>query len=282
MAPEVWQPLLWGCGILICILYIFSLVFASAAIDFAGHTSKDELPQRLLKLYGSMGRSMSTLFAAITAGEPWHDLMQPLKAISSVWGFFFQAYVFIMAFGVMNTVAALFFDGLMHRSKVDRDFALSESNAKDRRRLMHIKDLLRQESSEDGYIRFKRLLKVLSNESCSRALRDLCLDRSAAISTFRLLDADNKRLLEVDQFIYGLMQVKGNPGNVHIASMMYQGKRVLQVLSDLTDMIEERVIPLAAGMDPSLILGQTMEGSSAGQSDSAASLSQALRNGLAV
>jgi len=255
MAPEVWQPLCWGCAMLVSLLYIFSLILTAAATDNGASVKEDQRHPRLLELYGSVGSTMNTLFAAITGGEPWYDLARPLTAFSDSHHVVFVLFMFLMSFGVINTIAAVYVDGLIHYSNVEREFSMAEASGNDKRHLKHIRDLLLAAGTSKGNIRYCQLLEVLSGESCPRELRSLGLESGVAVSLFKLLDTDNKKVVEVDQFIHGLLHVKGNAAHIHLATLLYQGRQQLSKLQELVTDVQDKVIPLAAGVEPSLILG---------------------------
>merc|ERR1712008_304072 len=101
----------------------------------------------------------------------------------------------------------------------------------------------------DGLFEQKHLLAVMTGEGAS-LLKSLGLQLPVAKALFRLLDVEDTRAVDVDEYIYGLLRLKGNAANIHMATLMYQSKRVLFKLQRIATLVEERVVPLLLGQYP--------------------------------
>merc|ERR1719215_587241 len=155
---------------------------------------------------------MITFFAAVTYGEPWKKLAQPLEAISSRPDSVVISFIFLTLFGLVNTVNAIYVDALMNRSMVDR--AASERSASDRGVLKELRSgLLSKPINERGEIKRKHLNQVLAGPGAP-LLAKLRLDPHIVRSLVTLLDADDDNCVEVDEFLSGLLHLKGNAADI--------------------------------------------------------------------
>jgi len=223
MCGEVWQPLVWGFGVMFAMIYLFAILVTTIVTNHA-EQNKD-LPPRLLDLYGSVSSTMLTLYMAISFGEPWEALMRPLDEISSVMRILFVIYVIIISLGLQNALAAVFVDGLTHVSNHDRDITMHERNAQEKMQLRELRELLLcQPLNADGKIARLHLVRTLTHEG-AYMLKKLGLELSVAITLFLMLDTDDQQSVEIDEFVYGLMNLKGNSTTIQLANLMYHSKQ---------------------------------------------------------
>jgi hypothetical protein len=234
---ESWRPLLWGCVIMVAFMYLFALVITSAVGDWISDQD-GELPPRMLDLYGSVARTMATLFMSITGGEPWDSLVLPLKSMSWIWHWAFLAYVFIMIIGLFNKVSALYVDGLLHVSALDRAVVMGHHSMGERSKLMEMKELL-QKDNYNNKISYRNLMKVLRDAQGSKGLRSIGLDVYVAKALFRLLDTEDRDSVDVDEYIDSLRNISGNATNMHQATIVYQNKRMLLRINRLEQHLQE-------------------------------------------
>jgi len=257
MCGEVWQPLLWGFALMFAMIYLFSILIATIVNDYVQLNT--ELPPRLLELYGSVQSTMLTLYMAISYGEPWDALMMPLEHISSAMRTIFVIYIIIIALGLQNTLAAVFVDGLTHVSSLDRDITMHERNAKEKSQLRQLRELLLcQPLTPEGKIERHALIHVLKHEGADM-LKKLGLQLTVAKALFKMLDTDDQQSVEIDEFIYGLMNLKGNSMTIQLANLMYHSKQLLSRLCRLSGMVEDEVLPLLQGVDPELAVEEDEE-----------------------
>lgn len=236
---------------LLVILYLFAVFITAVAMEYT--EGNKDLPDRLLELYGSVTQTQYTLFMAFSGGEAWGELLKPLEAIS-VWNrWLFLLYMILILLGVINTVSAVYVDALLHFSNMDRDIVMTERNAKEKAYLRELRTMIgHQHLNAQGQIEQKHLMAVLTGEGAN-LLKSLGLQLSMAKALFRLLDVEDSRSVGVDEYVCGLLHLKGNATTIHMASLMYLSKRTLFKVQRLSALVEDRVVPLLSRTDPELL-----------------------------
>lgn len=160
-----------------------------------------------------------------------------------------------MIFGLMNIVAAVIHDALAHVSNLDRDTTMHERNAKEKAHLQNLRELLWNKSKTldpDGKISRTRLMKILRSDG-AQMLRGLGVQLGVAKALFNMLDVDEQQVLEIDEFIYGLSSLKGNPTTIRLTTLMHQNKKLLYRLRLLSVAVEDQMLPILKGVDPQMI-----------------------------
>ena len=83
---------------------VFAVLFVQAVQDHILDPDNPALPEREMiatqRYFSSLPDTMLSLFMSIAGGASWEDVQAPLKAISTVWVFFFLFFVSFTYFAV--------------------------------------------------------------------------------------------------------------------------------------------------------------------------------------
>lgn len=90
------KALFWALVLLALIIYIFSLILADAVLAY-GSTHEDGK-----QYFGSLDRTMLTLFMSISGGVSWEDAIEPLRETSAFYVVLFVVYVAFTYFAVAH------------------------------------------------------------------------------------------------------------------------------------------------------------------------------------
>mmetsp|Transcript_101677 Transcript_101677/g.201924 ORF Transcript_101677/g.201924 Transcript_101677/m.201924 type:complete len:725 (+) Transcript_101677:60-2234(+) len=246
ISQDVLCPMIWSSAMLIGFLFVCALVFTTFAGDFTSTATADQEAEKtqLLELYGSVPATMKTIFAAVTGGESWRELSRPLSVISDLVLALYWVVIFIVIFGLMNTVTAVYCDAIIFNSNTDR------LSFDDRRKfqLKQLRSLMQEGTSEpSGRIKKHELMKLLQGDAAP-VLKQLGLELWVAQSLFSLLDAEKEGAIDIDEFIYLVLHLKGNPQNIHIASLEHQSKKIIVTVQSVVTLLEQTVAPQLANL----------------------------------
>jgi len=70
-------------------------------------------------------------------------------------------------------------------------------------------------------------------------LRKLNLEIWVVQALFRLLDSEDDNSVEIDQFLFGLLHLKGNAANIQIVTLMNLVKRLNSKVTKVSDDLED-------------------------------------------
>jgi len=248
ISQDVLCPMIWSSAMLIGFLFVCALVFTTFAGDFTSSATAEQEAEKtkLLELYGSVTRTMKTIFSAVTGGESWRELSRPLGVISDVVLFLYWLVIFVVIFGLMNTVTAVYCEAIIYKS--NRDRLSFDDKRKTKLELRRLRSMMHEGPLEpDGRITKHDLMKLLKSDGAP-VLKHLGLELWVAKALFRLLDAETERAVDIDEFVYLLLHLEGNPQNIHMASLEHQSKRILKKVQFIATLMEETVVPQLAGL----------------------------------
>ncbi|CAK0888860.1 unnamed protein product, partial [Prorocentrum cordatum] len=100
------KSLFWASVLLMLIMYVFGILFTSAASASASSLEERGLLEQdvlvLERYWSSVGTSMFTLFKAMTSGVAWDEVVRPLGQIHWFWPMLFTAFIAFSVFAVLN------------------------------------------------------------------------------------------------------------------------------------------------------------------------------------
>jgi len=242
--------LTWAIVFLAFVLYLFSLVIIQ---DVSAHIRDIEsVPNPLLiEYYGSLLDAMITLFMAITGGDDWRQLLEPLQEFSKLFYTpFFIFYVAFTVFGVMNVLTATFVEAASRISNIDRDLVIQEqmsqtnSHASALRKVFHDAD-----TDGGGQLDLEEFEAHLHNREVLAYLKFLEIDIYEARGLFQLLDVDETGAVEIDEFVVGMMRLKGAAKGVDVATLMYENKKIFVRLVAFMKFVEDNFRALGQSLD---------------------------------
>merc|ERR1712151_250393 len=117
---------------------MFSIVFTQATTEYLITTSGDPRDHLVLPgcgdrsiedIFGSVPKSLYTLYKTICGGVDWEDVATPLSDVGWAAVAFFIIYVAFMFFAVLNVVVGVFCNSAIENAHRDQDAVLNEQIA---------------------------------------------------------------------------------------------------------------------------------------------------------
>lgn len=217
------SSLVWACVFLCCFLYLISIIIA---VDVSEHILENEnVDANLLEFYGSIMDSMISLFTAVSGGCDWWDLLEPLQTVNATFYTpFFIFYVAFTVFGVLNVLTAIFVDAAGRISEIDRDLVISNELSHVETSSKALRKVFTDAADHKLTITYAELERHLKSPDVEAYLRYLGMDVYDARILFQLLDLQEKGIVNIDEFVSGVMRLKGTAKGVDVASLMHEQK----------------------------------------------------------
>jgi len=241
-----WQPVCWGAVKLLGFIFVFALlvtqVVQAGIIEHAKHDTG--VPEDVLDYFGSLWVTMGSLFMVVTGGAEWQKMIRALDKVTnhSLGQSMFVAYVFIMVFGVTNSINAVYVDRLLNFSEHSRFVAMSEAAIRNRRSL----DLLQAmfdavDRNQNGKLSYKEFSTVIRSPEAVKVLHSLDLEVHAVMALFRLLeDEKDCGSVEIEEFMRSLAGLhEGSAPQLLLSTLVFRGQLQSQKLSTVSTSIEK-------------------------------------------
>jgi len=219
------QALLWVIFILGMTFYFFAITLTSGVVsqmDTDGRWN-DPVTESLRNCFGSLGRSLLTLYMAITGGRDWGEFYHMLQAVAYQYQILFLMFLTFTMFALLNVVTGVFVDAATQGSQNNQQMIINEEMHAKRQYLKRLAEMF-QQMDEDGN-------GTLTTSEFNDALRDDCvkaffhalkLDVQDAVTLFKLLDVDQSGSISVDEFMEGCYELQGETRNIDAKIMKMQ------------------------------------------------------------
>jgi len=168
--------------------------------------------------YGTLSRSLLSLFQATTGGVDWNDILKPLQEdISPLLAIPFALYIAFMLLAMMNVITGVFVESSLSAARGAKDAEL--------RNQMRV--LFRStDKDRSGMISWEEFASQLEEQDMARCFQLLDIDISEAKGLFTLLDTDGSGEIDAEEFVMGCLRLKGTAKAIDLATLMYFNKRM--------------------------------------------------------
>jgi len=235
-------PLFWAILILILIMYAFGVFFmsglASVMEDMEFPLPDEDAVGQIENLdtgFGSVYRTIASLFEAVTGGNDWAGIAEDMRAVSEFLYVCFALYVVFVTLGVLNIVTGFFVDGTMQANVNAREEMLKQAQEKKNTMIQLVGELFTQlDTDQSGKLSYEELDSHLHDEALQEYFCVLEMEPEEAKDLFCLLDIRGEGEVSITDFTNGCLKIMGAPKNLDICTCLYQSRRMIILLEHIS------------------------------------------------
>eukprot|EP00747_Dinoflagellata_sp_TGD_P103289 gnl/TRDRNA2_/TRDRNA2_168913_c0_seq8.p1 gnl/TRDRNA2_/TRDRNA2_168913_c0~~gnl/TRDRNA2_/TRDRNA2_168913_c0_seq8.p1 ORF type:complete len:467 (-),score=69.64 gnl/TRDRNA2_/TRDRNA2_168913_c0_seq8:27-1427(-) len=225
----------WILVLLILMTYLAGIFLTEITSQYRCQNANDgrehSNEELLVSLYGSLVRSMITMYQTITDGIHWGRAMEPLEQNISYWITpVFIAYITFAIFAVMNVVTGIFVESSIRQAEQDRDEMV----------LDQLKTLfLSHDDDKSGGINPEEFNNFLTRPELQSMLAEMQLDPRDGDLLFKLLDEDESGEIEAEELVSGCMRLRGQARSLELAAFMHENSRNFKRWREHADLVQK-------------------------------------------
>jgi len=233
------KSLAWVLLILFGLFYVFSIAFTAACLYLDTSEKWDlEENQELQLHFGTLDRSLLSLFMSMSGGNDWAMYYEALAPLGGYYTALFLTFMAFCLFAVVNVVTGVFVDSAKQSSHVDREVVVQEELEAKKNYLRQMRAIFDEMDSDDtGCISMEEFERKLGDERVIAYFHAMKLDVSDARTLFSLLDYDHTDEVDVKEFLQGCYRLQGESRRLDQVFMQYEMKKVTTVVEELRDML---------------------------------------------
>jgi len=191
--------------------------------------------------FGSVYRTIASLFEAVTGGNDWAGIAERMRTVSEGLYCCFALYVVFITLGVLNIVTGFFVDGTMQANVNAREEMLRQAQEKKNNMIQLVGELFCQlDTDQSGKLSYEELDSHLHDESLQEYFCVLEMEPEEAKDLFCLLDIRGEGEVSITDFTNGCLKIMGAPKNLDICTCLYQSRRMLILLEGIAASIAGR------------------------------------------
>lgn len=242
------MTLFWAMVMIFLVVYCFAICFCQAFSEYILDREALSLPLEMVRdleeNYSSLGRSLYSLFMAMTGGRSWGELLRPLMYVNGIYTVLFVLFISLTYFGVLNVVAAIFVESAMQSQQHYKDLLIQENVMRKEVYSQHLREVFHEiDRDGSGYINGDEMEFFLADPSLNLYLESIDIFPNDARSLFRLLDQDASGEVSIEEFCAGCLRLKGEAKSFDIHCLIYANDRQQRKLDKIIAWLCDSVPP---------------------------------------
>jgi hypothetical protein len=194
----------------------------------------EEVDEVLLEYYGTLDRSILSLYQAIADGIHWAELLEPLYTeISPYMALVFATYFGFMVFGLANIIGAFFVEAVMREA----------SEAQVVRITQKLKEVFTKEIIDKND--FEACLYTEQMEEYLDLL-EMPMEHACEGHLFNLMDEDLSGTLDNKELLNGCVKLTGSARAIDHAAFVYKYKQDFMEVQSHFEKVEEMLFAITS------------------------------------
>eukprot|EP00930_Biecheleria_cincta_P040232 TRINITY_DN27580_c0_g1_i1.p1 TRINITY_DN27580_c0_g1~~TRINITY_DN27580_c0_g1_i1.p1 ORF type:complete len:570 (+),score=100.10 TRINITY_DN27580_c0_g1_i1:56-1765(+) len=239
------KALFWAALLCLMVIYTFAIVLTLAVADLAEAQNFEPFPNedRLKSFFGSVPVAILTLFQSFTGGLSWAEPCTLLFQELPLYGLCYCMFIFFMIFAMLNVITGFFCDRTIDASMKDKAAILEERKQQKRKwveRFRHVFSMMDEDHS--GYISLSELEGFSNQEALRSYLASLDMDFYACLDVWEILDANEDGKLNIEEFVEGLLSLRGNAKTIDLIAIKYDLRREMKEVQKIATTVQQLII----------------------------------------
>eukprot|EP00928_Gymnodinium_smaydae_P046317 TRINITY_DN3084_c0_g6_i1.p1 TRINITY_DN3084_c0_g6~~TRINITY_DN3084_c0_g6_i1.p1 ORF type:complete len:611 (-),score=135.83 TRINITY_DN3084_c0_g6_i1:54-1886(-) len=207
-------------------IYIFAIAITQLVAE---HVKENKLQwdvsEDLFFFFGSIPRSLISLFMTIAGGIDWKDAYEPLYGVSPLALFFFLVYIMLMILCVMNVLTGIFCQSAIDTAASDKETVI-QLQLQEKHRFVETLQQMFDKMDDDGrgILVLEDFQNHLQDDTMQAMLKSLEIEVRDAITLFELLDTDASGEVDINEFVTGCITLRGGAKAVHMEKVSNMNK----------------------------------------------------------
>lgn len=238
------QSLLWVILVFTLIFYTFGIVFTWSAFDYLTFEDRWEDSDRAdtVMFFGSIDKSMLSLFMGMTGGVDWIELYEAFDDLWLAQGLLLL-YIAFAFFAAINVVTGVFVESAMRTSETDREYIIQEEMAAKELYVKKMQQLFEEMDTNGlGTISLDEFEAHLGDERAIAYLNALKIDFSEARTLFSLLDIDQSGHIDFQEFLAGCDKLSGEARSMDLAMLHYEVRWLTRSFLNFEEFVQSKAI----------------------------------------
>eukprot|EP00929_Paragymnodinium_shiwhaense_P004007 TRINITY_DN10471_c1_g1_i1.p1 TRINITY_DN10471_c1_g1~~TRINITY_DN10471_c1_g1_i1.p1 ORF type:complete len:698 (-),score=113.80 TRINITY_DN10471_c1_g1_i1:207-2300(-) len=255
------KQVIWAFFLIFCIIFVFSVIFGQL-VSQARYTDDMSTAGDVLTLYwGTLPRCMYTLYMSVSGGVSWVDVARPLEEIGTLVVLGFLGYVALIQWVVLNVITGCFCESAAEAARKDVSIVVQNYRNDRDHFLQRCKAIFRSiDKDNSGAVEVTEMKPYLDSEPARALFAALDIDVGDVHQLFEMLDEDGDHLVDLDEFMWGCMNLRGGAKALGIAKLQCETKKIHKVLRGLvtaqkqTENLEKAIVMSEDGKTGGVVL----------------------------
>merc|ERR1711879_930501 len=217
---------------LLGVVYAFGIWITLFVSSYRFESTEQKPPQAdalLYKHYGSLPRTMFTLFLSITNGIAWGEVASPLSSINFSVVAILIVYIALALFGLLNILTSVFVESALEATQHYKELMIEESENRRKKYCQHLRHIFYAiDKDGSGTITKGEMMDFIASElpQLHEYFNALGVDTSNLTALFKLLDYNDSGDIDISEFCTGCLRLKGEAKSFDVNLLIYEIRRL--------------------------------------------------------
>lgn len=234
------------------IIYLFAIILTHGATQWRkplndpGRSSHEDY-EDIDGWFGTIPRTMFTLFQSMTGGVDWGDPGAVTQQFGPIYFTVFCIYMFVTIFSVLNIVNGIFVDAAIQKSSRDRD-VVSKKMAEEKKNYADslAEQLDRFDADGSGFVSKDEWEAALKDPDVVEQMESLDVRVHEAEQLFDLLDVNKDGMVTIAEFKVGMEKLRGPAQSVDLMGTISQINAIKMSVKAIEDNMNQNQNPMNA------------------------------------
>jgi len=183
--------------------------------------------------YGTSGRAIYSLFEVTLAGC-WPNYFRPLIfEVSGYFVIFSMVYISLVVFAIIRIITAIFLKQTLQIAGDDDEMMINEQAKRKHTYMNKLNNIFQMVDTQGkGTLSLDEFQTVMADSKVRSWLQVLEIEVHDASSLFHLLD-DGDGEVTYDEFLKGVMRLKGQARSIDVVAIMHSSDQTLMMVKEM-------------------------------------------------
>lgn len=214
----------WALALMAMIMFLFAVAITEATTVHVVHQGTGDTGDttKLMRYWSSILGSMYTLLLSTSGGTNWIEPASALQELHFIYPILFVLYICFMVFAMFNVLTGFFCEHAFEMARTEKESLIQEQLRRKHIYVKHFRQLFAEGDADgSGFISFDEFERFLEDEQLQAYLAHFNVDVDSAWQIFRLIDSNKDGSVTLEEFISGLLTMKGPAKAIDVKTIGY-------------------------------------------------------------
>lgn len=209
---NTFSSLLWTLVLLLLLIYVVAVCCTQVMADAIQDDPSVVAGMDAHLYYGSLDRSILSLYQAITGGLNWRDALTPLTdKVSPLLALPYAMFIAFVVFAMLNVITGIFVESAVSNAIEENTVDLVHS-------LRDAVESMKDEGTE--LLTWQKFKCQIHTPSMLAYFQSINLDPCEAEHLFKLLDPQDSGAIDAEEFVMGCLRLHGTAKAIDLTTLM--------------------------------------------------------------
>lgn len=212
----------WALALMAMIMFLFAVAITEATNVHVVHGQGTGDTSKLMRYWSSILGSMYTLLLSTSGGTNWIEPASALQELHLIYPILFVLYICFMVFAMFNVLTGFFCEHAFEMARTEKESLIQEQLRRKHIYVNHFRQLFAEGDADgSGFISFDEFERFMEDEQLQAYLAHFNVDVDSAWQIFRLIDSNKDGSVTLEEFISGLLTMKGPAKAIDVKTIGY-------------------------------------------------------------